>query len=229
MSEQQTLILPLPVQKHYGNWVKHTQVEGASGRLALWFVQGGLLWLSSSEVAGKSHFLQALGEEHPHVAMLQCDQNATSSVHQLKLWLEACEFQAYWVLDLPEGVLAPVYSYAVFHLIERAKEMNRSLLISWRCGEGDLQPPELSSRLLMMERADMAAPSDDAELNAVLQSVLQTMQWDMKDTVLPTLLQHVPRNLSALLEAIAQLDVYSRKHRVNMNAALALRVLNKRD
>jgi hypothetical protein len=229
VSEQQNLTLPLPVQKHYGSWVRHSQVEDAGSRLALWFVQGGLLWLSSREVAGKSHFLQALGEGHPHVAMLECSPDALSSVQQLKLWLESCEFQAYWVLDLPAGALPSVYAFAVFHLIERAKEMNRSLLVSWRCEEADLNPPELSSRLLMMERVDMAAPIDDVDLSLVLQSVLQTMQWDMKETVLPTLLQHIPRNLSDLLAAIEQLDVYSRKHRVNMNAALALRVLNQHD
>lgn len=229
MSEQQALTLPLPSQRHYGNWVRHPQVEDANGRLALWFVQGGFLWLSSYEVAGKSHFIQALGKEHPHVALLECHDGAVSSVQQLKAWLNICGHKAYWILDLPAGILPQACAYAVFHLIERAKEMHRSLMICWRCDEQSLQPPELKSRLLMMERVDMAAPLQDADLNRVLQSVLQVMQWDMKETVLPTLLQHVPRNLSALLAAIAQLDAYSIENRVNMNAALALRVLNQHD
>jgi chromosomal replication initiation ATPase DnaA len=117
----------------------------------------------------------------------------------------------------------------VFHLIERAKDMNKALLISWRNMPEAMQPPELSSRLLMMERVDMAPPHADADLKAVLESVLQTMQWDMKDTVLPTLLQHIPRTLSDLLQAIDTLDMYSREHRAKMNGALALKVLHVHD
>jgi len=229
VSEQQALSLPLPTQKHYGNWVRHAQVEDASGRLALWFVRGGFLWLSSTEVSGKSHFLQALGKENPHVALLECQYPIVSSILQLKVWLDECEFKAYWVLDLPAGELPSACAYAVFHLIERAKEMNKSLLLCWRCEEKDMHPPELASRLLMMERVDMAAPSKDADLSKVLQSVLNTMQWDMKETVLPTLLQYVPRQLSVLLEAIAKLDMYSQKHKMKMNATLAIRVLSKYD
>ncbi len=229
MSEQQALFLPLPTQKCYGNWVRHPQVEGASGRLALWFVRGGLLWLSSEEVAGKSHLLQALSEAHPQVAVLDGRGLESSSVQQLRAWLNACEYSAYWILDLPAGPMPPARAYAVFHLIERAKEMGRALLISWRCADEDMQPPELRSRLLMMERVDMAAPLQDEDLKHVLRSVLQTMQWDMKETVLPTLLQYVPRALSDLLNAIDKLDAYSRKSNVKMNAALALRILSQDD
>ncbi|MCF6208651.1 MAG: glucose-inhibited division protein A, partial [Ghiorsea sp.] len=97
MSEQQTLALSLPVRKHYGSWVRHPQVEEASGRLAVWFVQGGLLWLTSDGASGKSHLLQALADENPQVALLACDERNVSSVQQLKLWLEQCESQAYWI------------------------------------------------------------------------------------------------------------------------------------
>ncbi len=229
MSEQQALSLHLPKEKHYGNWVHHAQVEEASGRLALWLVQGGMLWLSSQEVAGKSHLVQAVFQEHPQVAILQTQQKLSSSVAQLKAWLNACEHHAYWVLDLPAGQLSPALGYAVFHLIERAKDMNKALLISWRCAEQNMQPPELSSRLLMMERVDITPPQADDDLQKVLQSVLQTMQWDMKETVLPTLLQHIPRTLTDLLQAIEKLDVYSREHGAKMNGALALKVLVKHD
>lgn len=228
MSEQQTLTLLLPIKKHYGNWVRHPQVEEASGRLALWFVQGGLLRLTSEDVAGKSHLLQALADENPHVALLACDKRNVSSVQQLKLWLEQCEHQAYWILDLPAGDIPTAFAYAVFHLIERAKEMNKALLISWRCVENKM-PAELRSRLLMMEKVEMSAPVNDMHLKQVLDSVLQHMQWDMKETVLPILLQHVPRTLGALLQALVLLDAYSKAHKVKMNASLALRVLAAHD
>ena len=226
MSAQQTLTLPLPVQKYYGSWVRHPEVELASSRVALWFVKGGLLWLSSTEVAGKSHFVQALSKEHPQACFIDGEVGDGTSVQQLKSWLGSCQHYAYWILDLPSGELSPAKAYAVFHLIERAKEMNRSLMISWRCQEGEMNPPELRSRLLMMERVDMQAPIADEDLHAVLRSVLQTMQWDMKETVLPALLEYIPRDLAALLDAIKRLDEHSRQHQVKMNSALAIRVLS---
>ena len=229
MSTQQILTLDLPVQKHYGNWVRHSLVEGASGRLALWMVEGGALWLSSDEIAGKSHLIQAVFKEYSQIAFLPLFQTHLSSVAQLKAWLNFCEHHAYWVLDLPAGKLPVAASYAIFHLIERAKNMNKALLISWRCLEREMQPPELSSRLLMMEQVSVAAPVKDDDLKQVLESVLQTMQWDMKETVLPTLLQHIPRNLPDLLNAIEKLDVYSREKQVKMNGVLALKVLGIHD
>ncbi len=209
--------------------MRHAQVEEACGRLALWLVQGGMLWLSSQEVAGKSHLVQAVFQDQPQVAILQVPQRISSSVTQLKTWLHVCEYHAYWLLDLPAGKLPPALGYAVFHLIERAKDMNKALLISWRSAEQDMQPPELRSRLRMMERVDIAPPQADEDLQKVLRSVLQTMQWDMKETVLPVLLQHMPRTLADLLQAIEKLDMYSREHGVKMNGALALKVLAKHD
>jgi len=229
LSEQQALSLWIPEQKHYGNWVRHAQAEEVSGRLALWLVQGGMLWLTSDEVAGKSHLIQAVFQAQPQVAVLSPEVRQTSSVAQLRAWLKVCEHHAYWVLDLPAGALSTALGYAVFHLIERAKDMNKALLISWRSDAESMQPPELSSRLLMMDRVDIAPPHADDDLKAILESVLQTMQWDMKDTVLPMLLQHIPRTLTDLLHAIDTLDMYSREHRVKMNAALALKVLSAHD
>ncbi|HID37656.1 MAG TPA: glucose-inhibited division protein A [Ghiorsea sp.] len=225
MSEQQTLSLALVPKMDYGSWVKHQQAEDASGRLALWLAKGGLLWLSSEEVAGKSHLIHAVFQDSPQVKILPLHRQTLSSVQQLKFWLNVCDHSAYWVLDLPAGRLPVTLGLAVFHLIERARSMHKSLLIVWRCEGADMQPPELSSRLLMMEHVEIAAPQGDQDLQKVLESVLKNMQWDMKETVLPTLLQYVPRKLDALLAAIELLDDYSKKHQKKMNGSLALKVL----
>jgi len=229
LSIQQTLSLALPAQKNYGNWVRHAQVEEATGRLALWLVKGGLLWLSSENVAGKSHLIQGVFEHQPQVALLKPSSAGLSSVAQLKAWLDVSKHHAYWVLDLPANTLSSSLGYAVFHLIERAKEMNKALLISWRCPYEKMQLPELKSRLLMMEQVTVDEPLADEDLKRVLQSVLQTMQWDMKETVLPTLLLHVPRRLVDLLDAIDQLDAYTRETREKMTGAKALKVLQTND
>ncbi|MDX8382534.1 MAG: hypothetical protein R8M45_00535 [Ghiorsea sp.] len=225
MSIQQALSLAIPDQQHYGNWVHHPQVAEACGRIALWLVQGGHLWLSSTEQAGKSHFIQALSQDHPQLVHLQCAPQQLSSLQQLKTWLNHCQDHAYWALDLPAGDLSPAVAYATFHLIERAKQMNRALLISWRCPKDNNLPPELSSRLQILDHAHMAPPQGDAELQQVLLSVLHAMQWEMKDAVLRSLLQHTQRSLPALLHAVQCLDRYSRQHRVKINGKSALAIL----
>lgn len=224
-ARQQTLSLPIPAQKLYGNWVRHAQVESACARLALWLVRGGNVWLSSADVAGKSHFIHALKVEHSQLALLLPDVTCPNHIQQLRIWLEKAENHTHWMLDLPAQQMSTALYYAVFHLIERARAMNCSLLISWRREPDVILPPELESRLRVMERVDMAAPLADAQLQLLLQSVLKTMQWDMKETVLPTLLQYVPRDLPILLQAIQKLDVYSQANKVKMNATLALKVL----
>jgi len=224
-TKQQALDLPLPEQKLYGNWVRHGQVEVAHARLALWLVKGGNIWLSSEEVAGKSHFMHALKSEHPSLVLLEPHVQPCSHIQQLKLWLDRAEHHVFWLVDLPAGLLPQPLALAVFHLIERAKEMHKELLISYRSEMFESLPPELTSRLRMCERVDMTPPRLDKDLQAVLESVLQTMQWDMKETVLPTLLQYLPRDLALLLQAIDALDAYSKVHKVKMNAVLALKVL----
>jgi len=217
------------VQKHYGNWVRHSLVEEASRRLALWLVKGGNIWLTSDDVAGKSHLLRAVLSECPQVQLLYPLSACLTAAEQVDVWLKAGKQRAYWALDLPAGKLPSALGFAVFHLIERAKDTNKALLISWRCQEKEMCPPELSSRLLMMDQVIASAPEKDEDLKRVLVSVLKTMQWDMKETVLPVLLQYVPRNLPDLLNAIQKLDVYSRENRVKINGAVALKILGIHD
>ncbi|MDQ6989650.1 MAG: hypothetical protein Q9M19_07185 [Mariprofundaceae bacterium] len=228
--KQQQLPLCLPQEKNadslLSSWVSHAQVEVAFGRLALWLVQGGLLWLTSTDVAGKSHLLRKLSVSHPQIAYIDASLHLqTSSVRQLKVWLETAEHHAFWILDLPAGKLSPNVAYAAFHLIERAKTLNRALLISWRDENLAETLPELSSRLLMMEALKMAEPDKDEDLQQILQSVLKGMQWEMKESVIKALLLHVPRRLSDLLEAVLKLDQYSRQYAVKINGALAVKVL----
>ena len=229
MKIQQALKFALPVRKSYGSWVRHPQVEVACGRLALWLVRGGFLWLTSDEVAGKSHFVQALADEHPKAVMIDVQKGDGDSVEQLKTWLDGAGGSSHWMVDLPAGGLPQAKAFALFHLIERAREMQKGLLISWRIEEPELAPPELRSRMLMMEKVEMQAPFKDEDLELVLKSVLQTMQWDMKETVLPTLLKYLPRELSTLLEAIERLDQHSREKPLKINAASAKRILEIHD
>ncbi|HKI60455.1 MAG TPA: hypothetical protein VKA23_05425 [Mariprofundaceae bacterium] len=224
--QQQRLNYKIPVTYPYGRWVRHVGVEQASNRIALWLVQGGMLWLGSDEVAGKTHFLHALQQEHHHVGLVCADQSPQPSVRLVRNWLEQLEPFAFWMVDLPAGPLDSAHGLALFHLIERAREMNRALLIAWRCDESDLTPAELSSRMRMMERINMAAPVADNDLKAVLLSVADGLQWQVKESVLSLMLTHLPRRLEQQIKALTDLESVSLEERQRITQAWAKEKLN---
>lgn len=224
--QQQRLNYKIPVTYPYGRWVRHAGVEQACARIALWLVQGGMLWLGSEEMAGKTHFLHAVSQEHPHVGLIRVDGQPEAAVRLVRSWLDTLEPHAYWIVDMPAGPVSGAYGLALFHLIERAREMNRPLLISWRCDESELAPPELSSRLRMMERIAMAAPAVDNDLRAVMQSVADGLQWQVKDSVLSLMLTHLPRGLEPQIAALTELESASLEERQRITQAWAKEKLN---
>lgn len=223
---QQRLNYKIPVSYEYGRWVRHAGVEGACSRIALWLVQGGALWLGSEDVAGKTHFLQAIKQEHPHAGLIYPDDRQAPAASLVRSWIEALEPYAYWMVDLAAGPVDSSHGLALFHLIERAREMNRPLLISWRCNENDLAPPELSSRMRMMERVAMASPKRDQDLRAVMQAVAEGLQWQVKDSVLSLMLAQLPRSLPEQITALTQLESASLEERQRITQAWAKQKLN---
>jgi len=224
--QQQRLNYKIPETYPYGRWVRHAGVEQASGRIALWMVQGGMLWLTSEDIAGKTHFLHALQQEHHHVGLVCADQTPEPSVRLVSRWLDQLEPFAFWAVDLVAGSAGGSHGLALYHLIERAREMNRPLLISWRCDEDALAPPELSSRLRMMERVNMSAPVTDSDLKGALLSVAEQLQWEVKDSLLNLMLTHLPRKLSDQIEALRQLESASLEERQRLTQSWAKEKLN---
>jgi len=224
--QQQRLNYQIPIHYGYGRWVRHADVEQACSRIALWLVQGGILWLGSDSVAGKTHFLHAMQQEHPHVGMVSVDAKPLPALTLVRDWLTQLGSSAYWMVDLPAGAASGSLGLALFHLIERAREMNKPLLISWRCGDDDLAPPELGSRMRMMERIDMAPPITDHDLKAVLSSVAEQLQWQVKESVLNLMVTHLPRTLTDQIEALKTLESASLQERKRMTQAWAKEKLN---
>lgn len=204
-ASQQRLDFMPPEQPDYGNWVRHSSAEAASNRVALWLVHGGFLWLSSDEVAGKSHFVRALASDHPSLGVVT-PQPRIASLKQVDQWVNTLSGNAFWAVDIPAGPVTLATGFALFHLIERARQMNRPLLISWRCPDAQLSPPELASRMRMMEQCFMLAPQDDTGIRQVLQSVAASMHWDIPDGALDVMLAYLPRDLSSLTDALQQLE-----------------------
>ncbi|MFQ5354890.1 MAG: hypothetical protein ACE5DY_00130 [Mariprofundaceae bacterium] len=210
----------------YGEWIRHAGIEPVHNRIALWLVHGGRLWLSSGEPSGKTHFLKALQQEHPFLGLLRLDQlHASSSISEVQKWLDFLDPYAFWLVDVPAGALPYATGTALFHLIERARTMQRPFLVSWRCPEEELAPPELSSRLKAMDRLAMPAPHSDEDLRAVLRSVATSRQWQVDAAIIDLLILHLPRKLTTLIEALHVLERTSLEERRSLNKTWARQFL----
>jgi hypothetical protein len=224
MAKQQRLQFAELPRDDYGRWVRHAGVEDACNRLALWLIQGGRLWLSSETMAGKSHFLSALKQEHPRMG-LSMPKPGQTALRQVECWLSELSPYAYWAIDMPAGKASHSTAMALFHLIERAREMNRALLIAWRCPNEALAPPELASRLRMFERIEMEEPVADAELKAVLRSAASALHWEIPETISRLMLTHLPRSLDVQIKALHQLEAVSLEERARISQSWAKQVL----
>jgi hypothetical protein len=219
--QQQRLKFNTLVSYTYGNWIRHSGVENGSNRIALWLVQGGMLWLNSDDMAGKTHFLHALKREHPHVGLVVVEGEQVASIRLVEGWLKQLEPSACWMVDLPAGPVSRACGLALFHLIERAREMNRSLLISWRCGDDKLAPAELGSRMRTMEQARMLPPSSDQEMKSIIHSVAVELQWSVKESVVSLMLSQLPRTIAAQVAALKQLESAALEDRRRITQAWA--------
>ncbi len=202
----------------YGTWVRHAGVEDGCNRLALWSVHGGTIWLVSDAAAGKSHLLRTFSTDLPSVGMLNVigdsDTDSCNSWLLAQQWMEMLESHSRWLIDMPAGDLPRSVALALFHILERARDLQRPVVIAWR-GQVDDLPPELSSRLLAMEKIDLAPPADDETLLQVLRSSAGNLQWDIREQVLQAMLIYLPRQLDVLVPALKELEALSfeQKHK----------------
>ncbi|MDX8391881.1 MAG: hypothetical protein R8K53_04855 [Mariprofundaceae bacterium] len=204
---QQLLDLQLAPRYAYAEWVRHSGVEAAQNRLALWLVHGGRLWLTSENPCGKTHLAHLLTAEHPHLALIRVQTDVDRpAARQVADWLEYLRHSAFWLLDVPSGSLPKATAIALFHLLERAREGQRNLVLFWRQRGDASAPPELMTRLATLERIDMQSAHKDDELTAVLSAVAEARQWQVDEAVIRLLLVHLPRNLDTLIDALGQME-----------------------
>jgi len=213
---QLRLQLQLPPVYDYGTWIRHAGVEQACNRLALWSVHGGTIWLASEAAAGKSHLLRTFASDQLTIGLLDVpmDADTGNSAQLAQQWVELLQHSSHWLIDVTAGSIPQSIAHALFHLLERARDLQRSVVIAWRGSVGDL-PPELSSRLLAMEKIDMVAPADDDVLLRVLRSSAGDLQWDIREQVLQAMLIYLPRQLDVLVASLRVLESLSfeQKHK----------------
>lgn len=218
--KQQLLNLHLPPHYEYGDWVRHAGVESAHNRLALWLVHGGRLWLTSNAPAGKTHLLHALAQEHPRLGLITPNLQSAHALRQVQAWLEQLSGYVYWVIDVAAGPIPQATAMALFHLLERAREMNRHTVIAWRNNDDTSLPPEFASRMAALERIDMLPPENN-DLVAVLKSIASSRQWNVDDAILKLMLTHLPRRLSDMIETLEILEHSSLAERKRLTRAWA--------
>jgi len=204
---QMRLALSLPERYDYGDWIRHDGVDEACNRMALWSIHGGFIWLRSQDPAGKTHLLRTLAREHGNTYILEIsannsDQPAWQLVQQ---WMGRLKESRAWMIDIQPGPLPITVAQALFHCVERARDLQRPLAIAWR-GDIDALPPELSSRLLAMEQCLLAPPSDDEALLNILHSSAGRLQWEIRQQVLQAMLTYLPRQLDILIPALRELE-----------------------
>ena len=222
--QQQRLQLPLPCIQDEHAWVHHAGTSMACSRLSVWLIHGGTLWLKSHSPAGKSHLLHILKTEHPHLGVVHLDASL-SNLKQVDAWLKALDAYAHWAIDLPAGAITYAHAIAIFHLIERAKMMNRPLLISWRCKDKALATAELASRMRVMEQVEISPPEHEEDLSQVLQAVAKQLHWDIPQALLTVMLTHLPRDLETQIKALRHLEAASLSERARMSQAWAKQTL----
>jgi len=221
---QQILDLELPPSYAYTEWVRHSGVEEANNRLALWLVHGARLWLNSEAPAGKTHLAHVLADEHPHLGFISVQPDAAQApTRQVAAWLDMLGNSAWWLVDVPAGPLPRATALALFHLLERSREAQRPIVLLWRNTDFSDTPPELLTRLATLERVDMYPPQNDASLSAVLQTVAASRQWHVDDALIRLMLTHLPRDLDYLLTAMGQMERASLSERKQLTARWASR------
>jgi len=215
-NHQLRLQMDIPANHDYGTWLRHAGVEDACNHLALWSLHGGRVWLTSDSAAGKSHLLRTFATELMTTATLDTanDMDCGDSWKLAQQWDRQLEGQRCWLIDVPSGDIPVSIAHALFHLIERGRDQQRPIVIAWR-GELNTLPPELSSRLLAMERVDMAPPESDDELLQILSASAGNLQWDIREQVLQAMLTYLPRQLDLLVAALQELEALSfqQKHK----------------
>jgi len=214
---QLRLQMQLPPAYDYGTWIRHAGVAEACDRLALWSLHGGAIWLTSETSAGKSHLLRTFAADQASVGMLDVFAGINNSASDWQLaqqWMESLQGYKRWLIDVPAESMAQPVAHALFHILERARDLQRPVAIAWR-GKMDHLAPELSSRLLAMEKIDMAAPADDDVLLQVLRASAGNLQWDIREPVLQAMLTYLPRRLDILIAALNALETLSfeQKHK----------------
>lgn len=203
----------------FGRWVHHAGTVNSERRIAHWLCKPGILWLTSDHaVAGKSHLLYEVKNSCAQLAVITVnhDQNPEKETATTRVarWLKMLQGHKHWAVDIASGPVDATTGEALFHLLEHVRADGQGLLIVWFCPDAVLSPPELASRLRMIEQTRVSPPSNDSALQGILQAVANNMHWNLPQSVLSTMISHTERSLAHQIHVLHKLEIESRNEGV---------------
>jgi chromosomal replication initiation ATPase DnaA len=114
----------------------------------------------------------------------------------------------------------------LFHLLNQAREANRSILMTSRVAPGDLivALPDLRSRLRALPVMEISSP-DDGLLGAVLIKLFADRQLNVEPAVIGHLLRHMERSMASASTLVTRIDHLALTRQRKVTRALASEAL----
>ena len=180
----------------------------------------------------------------PNYAAALCGPSGVGKSHLASVWMDrseahrlngadindSCadvllEHPALIVEDLHDGIGS---QKALFHLLNIARERQRSVLLTSRVapGELDVALPDLRSRLRALPVA-MIAPPDDALLQGLLVKLFLDRQMQIEPETIRYILTHTERSAESAIKIVAEMDRLALAKRRRATKLLAREVIHK--
>ena len=166
------------------------------------------IYLWGQAASGKSHLLQAVcnlaRQHHLNIAYIPLNQHAELSPELL----EGLEHLSMVCVDDVDCIAGQErWEQALFHLYNRLREQQKSLLMTGTPGPRDLafQLQDLKSRVSWDLTYHLQALSDKDKIN-LLQKRANTRNFEISDEVAAYLVKNVKRDLPSLLELLDKFD-----------------------
>lgn len=180
----------------------------------------------------------------PNFAAAICGPTGVGKSHLASVWMERSdahrlggieiadsqvdvllEHPAVVVEDLDQGIAS---EKALFHLLNNARERQKSVLLTSRVAPGELEVdlPDLRSRLRALPVA-LITPPDDALLQGLLVKLFLDRQLQVEPETIRYILMHIERSAESALEVVAEMDRLALAKRRRTTKLLAREVIYK--
>ncbi len=216
------LVFDLPVQaaSGEGDFLTSTSNRAAVDVLASWpHWPHPCIVLVGPQSSGKSHLAAVWAQRTaaPRLIARELDETAIRPFTPEPFTPEST--MALLVEDIDRGIGS---DRVLFHLLNQALELKRTLLMTSRVAPGDLDIalPDLRSRLRATPVITIEPP-DDGLIGAVLVKLFADRQLSVEPAVISYLLTHMDRSMAAAGAVVARVDALSLARQRKVTRAMA--------
>ena len=180
----------------------------------------------------------------PNFAAALCGPSGVGKSHLASVWMDRSDAHrlngyditddgADVLLDHPALVIEDLHDgigseKALFHILNIARERQKSVLLTSRIAPGDIDVslPDLRSRLRALPVA-LIAPPDDALLQGLLVKLFLDRQMQIEPETIRYILTHTERSAESALQIVAEMDRLALAKRRRATKLLAREVIYK--